>query len=134
MFASDEPAVQEVKPLTPAQRYGLESLEAALQAEGKASVHVDVWRDHFYEKSTADSQEGKKKAFQRVRTDLKEIGKIFVTDDFYSTSAITGTAGHKRDISGTCPGDHSNEGRDNRDTLPLGSVPSVPSRSAGVVA
>ena len=134
VFASEEPAGQEVKPLTPAQRYGLESLEAALQAEGKASVHVDVWRDHFYEKSTADSQEGKKKAFQRVRTDLKEIGKIFVTDDFYSTSAITGTAGHKRDISGTCPDAHSSEGRDNRDTLPLGSVPYVPSRSAGVVA
>jgi len=134
VFASEEPARQEVKPLTPAQRYGLESLEAALQAEGKSAVHVDVWRDHFYEKSTADSQEGKKKAFQRVRTDLKEIGKIFVTDDFYSTSAITGTAGHKRDISGTCPGDHSSEGRDNRDTLPLGSVPSVPSRSVGVVA
>ena len=134
VFASEEPAGQEVKPLTPAQRYGLESLEAALQSEGKTAVHVDVWRDHFYEKSTADSQEGKKKAFQRVRTDLKEIGKIFVTDDFYSTSAITGTAGHKRDISGTCPGDHSSEGRDNRDTLPLGSVPSVPSRSAGVVA
>lgn len=134
VFASEEPAGQEVKPLTPAQRYGLESLEAALQAEGKASVHVEVWRDHFYEKSTADSQEGKKKAFQRVRTDLKEIGKIFVTDDFYSTSAITGTAGHKRDISGTCPDAHSSEGRDNRDTLPLGSVPSVPSRSAGVVA
>ncbi len=134
VFASEEPARQEVKPLTPAQRYGLESLEAALQAEGKTAVHVDVWRDHFYEKSTADSQEGKKKAFQRVRTDLKEIGKIFVTDDFYSTSAITGTAGHKRDISGTCPGDHSSEGRDNRDTLPLGSVPSVPSRSVGVVA
>ena len=134
VFASEEPARQEVKPLTPAQRYGLESLEAALQSEGKTAVHVDVWRDHFYEKSTADSQEGKKKAFQRVRTDLKEIGKIFVTDDFYSTSAITGTAGHKRDISGTCPGAHSSEGRDNRDTLPLGSVPSVPSRSAGVVA
>ena len=134
VFASEEPARQEVKPLTPAQRYGLESLEAALQAEGKSAVHVDVWRDYFYEKSTADSQEGKKKAFQRVRTDLKEIGKIFVTDDFYSTSAITGTAGHKRDISGTCPGDHSSEGRDNRDTLPLGSVPSVPSRSVGVVA
>ena len=134
VFASEEPARQEVKPLTPAQRYGLESLEAALQAEGKTAVHVDVWRDHFYEKSTADSQEGKKKAFQRVRTDLKEIGKIFVTDDFYSTSAITGTAGHRRDISGTCPGDHSSEGRDNRDTLPLGSVPYVPSRSAGVVA
>ena len=134
VFASEEPARQEVKPLTPAQRYGLESLEAALQAEGKSAVHVDVWRDYFYEKSTADSQEGKKKAFQRVRTDLKEIGKIFVTDDFYSTSAITGTAGHKRDISGTCPGDHSSEGRDNRDTLPLGSVPYVPSRSAGVVA
>ena len=134
VFASEEPARQEVKPLTPAQRYGLESLEAALQAEGKTAVHVDVWRDHFYEKSTADSQEGKKKAFQRVRTDLKEIGKIFVTDDFYSTSAITGTAGHKRDISGTCPGAHSSEGRDNRDTLPLGSVPPVPSRSAGVVA
>ena len=134
VFASEEPAGQEVKPLTPAQRYGLESLEAALQAEGKASVHVDVWRDHFYEKSTADSQEGKKKAFQRVRTDLKEIGKIFVTDDFYSTSAITGTAGHKRDISGTCPGDHYSEGRDNRDTLPLGSVPYVPSRGEDVVA
>ena len=134
VFASEEPARQEVKPLTPAQRYGLETLEAALQAEGKASVHVDVWRDYFYEKSTADSQEGKKKAFQRVRTDLKEIGKIFVADDFYSTSAITGTTGHKRDIAGTCPEDHSKGERDNRDTLPLGSVPYVPSRGEEVVA
>ena len=134
VFASEEPARQEVKPLTPAQRYGLESLEAALQAEGKAAVHVDVWRDHFYEKSTADKGSAKKIAFQRARKDLVELGKIAVLNDCYSLTTTNGTGEHLGNIKGTCSGGISTRDAEQTEHTPLGGVPNVPFRDAGVVA
>ncbi len=134
VFASEEPALQEVKPLTPAQRYGLETLEAALQAEGKASVHVDVWRDYFYEKSTADKASAKKIAFQRARKDLVELGKIAVLNDCYSLTTTNGTGEHLGNISGTCSGGISTLDAEQTEHTPLGGVPNVPFRDAEVVA
>ena len=134
VFASEEPARQEVKPLTPAQRYGLASLEAALQAEGKASVHVEVWRDYFYEKSTADKGSAKKIAFQRARKDLVELGKIAVLNDCYSLSTTNGTGEHLGNIGGTCSGGISTRDAEQTEHTPLGGVPNVPFRDAGVVA
>lgn len=46
-------------------------------------VHVDDWRAVFYERSTADTQEAKKKAFQRDRQALVARGILGVTDDHY---------------------------------------------------
>ena len=134
VFASEEPARQEVKPLTPAQRYGLESLEAALQAEGKSAVHVDVWRDYFYEKSTADKGSAKKIAFQRARKDLVELGKIAVLNDCYSLTTTNGTGEHLGNIKGTCSGGISTRDAEQTEHTPLGGVPNVPFRDAGVVA
>ena len=134
VFASEEPARQEVKPLTPAQRYGLESLEAALQAEGKASVHVDVWRKYYYEKSTADKASAKKVAFQRARKDLVELGKIAVLNDCYSLSTTNGTAEPLGNIGGTCSGYISTLDAEQTEHTPLRGVPNVPFRDAGVVA
>ena len=134
VFASEEPARQEVKPLTPAQRYGLESLEAALQAEGKSAVHVDVWRDYFYEKSTADKGSAKKIAFQRARKDLVELGKIAVLNDCYSLTTTNGTGEHLGNIRGTCSGGISTRDAEQTEHTPLGGVPNVPFRDAGVVA
>ena len=134
VFASEEPAGQEVKPLTPAQRYGLETLEAALQAEGKASVHVDVWRDYFYEKSTADKASAKKIAFQRARKDLVELGKIAVLNDCYSLTTTNGTGEHLGNIRGTCSGGISTRDAEQTEHTPLGDVPNVPFRDAEVVA
>ena len=134
VFASEEPARQEVKPLTPAQRYGLESLEAALQAEGKSAVHVDVWRDYFYEKSTADKGSAKKIAFQRARKDLVELGKIAVLNDCYSLSTTSGTWELLGNIRGTCSGGISTRDAEQTEHTPLGGVPNVPFRDAEVVA
>ena len=134
VFASEEPARQEVKPLTPAQRYGLESLEAALQAEGKASVHVDVWRKYFNEKSTADKASAKKVAFQRARKDLVELGKIAVLNDCYSLSTTSGTWELLGNIGGTCSGGISTRDAEQTEHTPLGGVPNVPFRDAEVVA
>lgn len=134
VFASEEPARQEVKPLTPAQRYGLESLEAALQAEGKTAVHVDVWRDHFYEKSTADKGSAKRVAFHRARKDLVEIGKIAVLNDFYSLAEQSVTREHLRNIGVTCNGGMEPLERNKRYTPPLGGVTTCNASDAGVVA
>lgn len=134
VFASEEPARQEEKPLTPAQRYGLESLEAALQAEGKASVHVDVWRDHFYEKSTADKGSAKRVAFHRARKDLVEIGKIAVLNDFYSLAEQSVTRELLRNIGVTCNGGMEPLERNKRYIPPKGGVTICNASDAGVVA
>jgi len=46
-------------------------------------VHVDDWREAFYRKHTGDNPEAKKKAFQRVRSDLVAMGTMTVQDDVY---------------------------------------------------
>ena len=75
--------------MTPAQRLALSTYEAAAKVhgvwEGSAfrGVHLDHWRDAFYAKHTGDTTDAKKKAFQRVRSDLAEAGRIEATDDTY---------------------------------------------------
>lgn len=90
--------------LTPSQEYGLASLKAALQEAGDDAVHIDVWRRHFYARSTADNTEAKRKAFGRARESLVSLGVIIVQDDMYSVPS--GTGGTERDNCGTCPGGH----------------------------
>lgn len=82
----DGEAVQEEKPLTPALAYCLESLQRALAATGKESVHLEEWRPHFYERSTADSDGAKRAAFNRDKGKLVHLGKITVQNDNYSFS------------------------------------------------
>ncbi len=48
-------------------------------------VHVDHWRDVFYAKHTGDSAETKRKAFQRVRTDMINMNKMVLQDGVYLT-------------------------------------------------
>lgn len=88
--------------LTPSQEYGLASLKAALQEAGDDAVHIDVWRRHFYARSTADNTHAKKMAFQRARKDLLNLNAINVLDDLYSLSP--GTDGTDRHTHGTCAG------------------------------
>lgn len=81
-------------------------------------VHVDNWRKVFYEQSTADTTEAKKKAFQRSRDNLVKREFMTVRDDVYRLSRVppglTFFVPHRdnRDNIGTCPG----LSRDNRDT------------------
>ena len=90
--ASDAPATKHR--LTPNQRLGLETYQtAALVLElgdekPFVGVHVDQWREEFYAKHTGDTHDSKKKAFQRVRKDLTDLGELLVQNDVYMTSDI----------------------------------------------
>lgn len=123
----DNTPVQEEKPLTPSLKYALESLEAALNEDGGNSVHVDVWRKHYYAKSTADNTHAKKTAFLRVRKDLATMGKVTVLDDMYSVPGHTGTTGTKpaQQLSLCRTPNHTDTGTTG--THSFRSVPCVPS-------
>ena len=78
--------MQEEKPLAPALAYCLESLQRALAATGKDCVHLEEWRPHFYERSTADTDGAKRAAFNRDKSKLVHLGRINVQNDYYSFS------------------------------------------------
>lgn len=112
---------QKAKRLTAAQRAGLSSLSDACNEQGQFDddtltygVHIEHWREVFYQQSTGDNAEAKKKAFQRVRTALVQIGMLTVKDDVYYPTDIGIQSsislmkryrdnGTNRDIVGTCP-------------------------------
>lgn len=115
------------KLMTEAQRQGIaayclacEAGNGTLDAAGNfIGLHLEAWRDSFYRISTADTQDAKKKAFQRIRKDLAADGLVTVADDVYrvtepGTSIREGQfanaaryrdTGQRRDIAGTSP-DH----------------------------
>lgn len=78
------------KPLTARQSDGLSTFHSAAALVGVLTnagkfdgLHVDQWRDAFYAKCTADSNNAKRVAFQRVRDDLVKLGRLTVDDDIY---------------------------------------------------
>ena len=80
-----------VEKMSRAQKTALDTYHAAakekpiIDQEGNfLGVHVEDWRDYFYSASTADSAEGKKKAYQRARNDLVSLNVLTVKDDLYS--------------------------------------------------
>lgn len=115
------------KLMTEAQRQGIaayclacEAGDGLLDPAGNfIGLHLEAWRSKFYEMSTADTQEAKKKAFQRIRKDLAADCLATVANDVYrviepGTSIREGQfahaaryrdTGHCRDIAGTSP-DH----------------------------
>lgn len=122
------------KLMTESQRQGIAAYRLACEEghgeldadENFIGLGVEAWRVYFYQISTADTQDGKKKAFQRSRKDLAEAGLMTVKNDIYlstdpSTSIQerqfkaaallrrdTGQAGQSRDNTGTCP-DHERD-------------------------
>jgi hypothetical protein len=84
--------------LSPSLQYTLDSLQTAIKQSNTDSVHVEQWRPIFYAGHTADKQDSKQKAFTRARTELVNLGKISVQDDFYKLASPTDT-----DKSRTCP-------------------------------
>ena len=116
LTATDAPERQ--ARITPAQRLALSTYETAAKEHGVwddgafRGVHLDHWRDAFYLKHTGDTTEAKKKAFQRVRADLAEAGRIEATDNTYlikDPAIQLAILMHrdKRDNAGqvpTCPG------------------------------
>lgn len=112
---------KKTKRLTPAQTSGLASLSDACQEHGEfddetlmVGAHIDNWRELFYQQSTGDNTEAKKKAFQRLRTSLVQADVVTVKNDVYyptdtgiqaSISVLKSyrDTGTRRDIIGTCP-------------------------------
>ena len=78
----------EDKPLTPAQKYALESLKKACEEAGTSAAHVENWRKHFYAGHTGDNANAKRQAFFKARNALVELGVISVTDDVYTVTAL----------------------------------------------
>jgi hypothetical protein len=64
------------------------ALEAFFAAGHGRPVELDAWRSHFYARSTADSTEGKKKAFQRARNQLVDVRALGVCDDVYTIERL----------------------------------------------
>ena len=62
------------------------------------SVPLEGWREIFYRRSPADTQEAKRKAFERARKDLVEKGFLEVKDDIYTLKIHdAGQTGHDPD-------------------------------------
>jgi hypothetical protein len=77
------------KPLTPSMKLGMDTFHAAAtngtdSADHQLQSHVDDWRLAFYQATTADTLDGKKRAFQRVRAQLVEMGHLVVHQNLYS--------------------------------------------------
>ena len=116
-------AATRARPLTPAQLLALVTLTDAASEAGELTeagelrgVHVEAWREAFHRRSTADTPEAKKKAFQRGRTDLQAGGLVTVEFDYYCPTDPAQRAtivavleqrdsGTCRDIGGTHPGE-----------------------------
>lgn len=125
-IAPDELAPRH-KLMNEAQRQGItayclacEAGKGLLDAAGNfTGLHLEAWRESFYRISTADTQDAKKKAFQRIRKDLAADGLVTVADDVYRVTEPGASiregqfaratqyrdTGHGRDIAGTSP-DH----------------------------
>lgn len=88
------------KPLTPSMKLGMDTFHAAAtngtdSANHQLQAHVDNWRHAFYQATTADTLDGKKRAFQRVRAQLVEQGQLVVNQDIYSQPVgLNPLAGH----------------------------------------
>jgi hypothetical protein len=110
-------APERIKKLSLNQRLALSTYETAGAAaglwgeEGFLGVQLEDWRSAFYAKHTGDTADAKKKAFQRVRSDLVEMGRMTAKDDVYTSTdpaviLAVKLQRDKRDIAGQngkCP-------------------------------
>ena len=90
VVTTGESSVSRTPGLTPAQRMARDTLATACEKSGELNeagtlreVHVEDRREVFYSAATADTQDGKKRAFQRARGDLCGAGLATVEADFY---------------------------------------------------
>ncbi len=76
--------------LTNNEQIGIISFLTAAKEKGRVDslgrfqgVHIEDWRPFFYEKSTADKTDTKRKAFDRAREGLVRKKELSVESDFY---------------------------------------------------
>lgn len=90
VVVSDHNATNSDKPLTGNRRLALQTFHEAanshsvLAEDGSfAGVPLEAWRQAFYRASPAENDVAKRKAFNRARNDLIEIGALAVSDSLY---------------------------------------------------
>ena len=99
VLEATEGAAREVK-LTPTQTTAMKAYRAAANTHGvwssgdSVGVGLEHWREAFYSIHTGDTQDTKRKAFQRVRTSLDAAGVVTVEDDVYYAKGVGFTAEH----------------------------------------
>ena len=87
--------LQKPAKLTESENLGLETLRSGTSGNvPSGSVHLDNWRLLFYEGHAGDNDEAKRKAFQRVRKNLKDKGIIEENNDYFSIRDSGTSAGH----------------------------------------
>lgn len=84
------PIGKQVKRLNPTQELGMSTFRTAAALYGKLDnehnflgLHSNDWRQEYYRKSPADTDDAKRKAFSRVRKFLVEENLLSVTNDVY---------------------------------------------------
>jgi len=81
-------AAAQTKSLTATQLIGMDTFMAAAfanrsEAERAVSAPIEKWREEFYRCCTAANLDSKRRAFNRVRAELVELGKLTVDGDVY---------------------------------------------------
>lgn len=105
------------KPLTPTQQVGMDSFMTAAaenidDGDRQVHAHLDRWREEFYRRSTGDNPDSKRRAFNRVRQELVELGRLVVADGVYRISMSSRTSGTFAGHVSMCPAPGTGTGRD----------------------
>ena len=82
--------------LTEANQYALKTFKKACEAKGKEGLLDGEWRECFYEEYQGNA-EAKKKAFQRAKDKLVELGLLVVENNVYKMRDAGQTTGTGRD-------------------------------------
>jgi len=90
LVACDDEPREKRSRLSANEQLGLQTFLAAAKEKGRIDdvgrfqgVHLEDWRPYFYEKSTADKTDTKRKAFDRAREGLVRKKELSVESDFY---------------------------------------------------
>jgi len=105
------------KPLNLTQQAGMDAFMTAAAAninDGDKQVHAHLcqWREEFYSHSTGDNPDSKRRAFNRVRKELVELGRLVVAEDVYRFPMGFGTSGTFAGQAPLCPAPGTGTGRD----------------------
>lgn len=78
-----------IKPLSVPQQIGMNAfMDAALgnppnAADQRVRATLDEWREAYYRRSSAATSDGKRRAFNRARVELLDLGRVREVDGFY---------------------------------------------------
>lgn len=151
----DEPRKKRSR-LSANEQLGLQTFLAAAKERGRVDslgrfqgVHIEDWRPYFYEKSTADLQDSKRRIFNDTRKRLVQKGELEVSNDVYKLASENAelienelakeikkkqdTTGSDRDYSGSPPGTPGSQSERDREGAGEGvcNTPSAPGTPDG---